>query len=211
MKASNKCFVYLCIGFVLQSDFKSCWSQMWICTYWYLRYTPKKEVHAYKHTSFSALARVSCGTFRPSWLLLLFQKSGTRRRLSLMFRMSGSRRRFSSEFEYQYMANAIATNAATCHILWLVPGSTVWHGLFEQLFFPNFTVFIHLIKTPVCIFSVGSVLLVWNRSKRRVWKWLLLSVLHTTLILAFSGLFEKSVEDRDHRQSSIVIEGRPRS
>jgi len=29
---------------------------------------------------------------------------------------------------------------------------------------------IHLIKTPVCIFPVGSVLLVWNRSKRRVWK-----------------------------------------
>jgi len=47
---------------------------------------------------------------------------------------------------------------------------------------------IQLIQTPVlCIFSISSVLLVLNQSKRRVWKWLRLSDLHATLISAHSS------------------------
>jgi len=51
-----------------------------------------------------------------------------------------------------------------------------------------------LIKTPVCIFSFVSFVLLRNRLKRRVCKWILLSVLHATLISAFSGRFEKLVD-----------------
>ena len=69
------------------------------------------------------------------------------------------------------------------------------------------------------IFSVCSVLLVWNRCKQRVWNQILFSVLNATLISAFSGRFEihifgnlpvtwgpwsSTIVDSDRRKTNVV-------